>query len=265
MGAPFIDYLIADPVLIPERQRQHYAEKIVYLPESYQGNDDSRLISERSLTRDELGLPEQGFVFCCFNNSFKIGPAEFDIWMRLLGRVEGSVLWLFESNHWVEDNLRREAAMRGIDPARLVFAGRMPHHDHLARLRHADLFLDCFTCNAHATASDALWAGVPVLTVPGAGFAARVGASLAQAIGLPELIASTRDDYEHLALALATDSARLADVRGRLERNRTVAPLFDSARFTRHIESAFELAFDRHRNGLEPAQIEVPRLPERTF
>ncbi len=261
MGAPFVDYLIADPVLIPEAWRDDYAEKIIALPEIYQANDDTRAIADRVMTRAELGLPEQNFVFCCFNNSFKIGRAEFDIWMRLLGRIDGSVLWLFQSNRWVEENLRSEAAKRGIDPARLVFAGRMPHGEHLARLRQADLFLDCFACNAHATASDALWAGVPVLTTPGRSFTARVGASVARAVGLPELIAASRDDYERMALDLATDPAKLADVRERLRQNRNSAPLFDSARFTRHIESAFELAWERHLTGLEPDHIAVPALP----
>ncbi|RYD90426.1 MAG: hypothetical protein EOP61_29575, partial [Sphingomonadales bacterium] len=261
MGAPFIDYVIADPVLIPERQRQHYAEKILYLPETYQANDDTRAIADSALTRLDLGLPEKGFVFCCFNNSFKIGPAEFDVWMRLLGDVEGSVLWLLEANRWVQHNLRTEATKRGIDPGRLVFAARMAHGDHLARLRHADLFLDCFTCNAHATASDALWAGVPVLTVPGEGFAARVGASVTQAVGLSELVASTRDAYEQIALDLALSPALLAAIRGKLAANRKTAPLFDSARFTRHIEAAYELTLDRHRNGLDPDHISVPRLP----
>ena len=261
MGAPFIDYLIADPVLIPDDQRRHYAEKIITLPDSYQANDDQRRIASRTPGRAELGLPEDGFVFCSFNNSHKITLAEIDIWMRLLVEVDGSGLWLLDANRQAKANLRREAAARGVDPARLVFAGRMPHDDHLARLRQADLFLDCFQCNAHATASDALWAGVPVLTVPGQGFAARVGASLNHAIGLPELVAATRADYERLALELATDKARLAAIRGRLAANRTRMPLFDSERFTRHIEAGFALAHDRHANGLAPDHIRVPPLP----
>ena len=261
MAAPFIDYLIADPTLIPDDQRPHYAEKIIHLPETYQANDDTRTISNLSMIRAELGLPQDGFVFCCFNNSFKITAAEFDAWMPLLGRVDGSVLWLFQANQWVEDNLRREASMRGIDPARLIFAGRMDHADHLARLKHADLFLDCFTCNAHATASDALWAGVPVLTLPGQGFAARVGASVVKAIGLPELVAGTREDYQRLAFELATDKVKHAAIRSRLASNRTNMPLFDSARFTRHIEMAYELVSDRLRKGLAYDHIAVPHLP----
>jgi protein O-GlcNAc transferase len=263
MGAPFFDYLVADPIVIPEEQRRYFAEKIICLPDSYQANDDQRRIAGTIPSRTDLGLPEQGFVFCCFNNPYKITPEEFDVWMRLLARVEESVLWLFQANASVEDNLRRSATARGVDPARLVFAERMPHTEHLARLSRADLFLDCFGCNAHATASDALWAGVPVLTVPGRGFAARVGASVTNSVGLHDMVVATREDYERLALELARNPARLADVKSRLAHNRTIMPLFDSERFTRHIESGFTLAFDRYRAGLEPDHIEVPRLPER--
>ena len=262
MGAPFIDYLIADNTLIPDQQRQYYAEKIIHLPETYQANDDTRKIADQAMSRADLGLPEKGFVYCCFNNSFKIGPAEFDVWMRLLARVDGSVLWLLQSNGWVEGNLRREAAARGIDPARLIFAGYKTHADHLARLRHADLFLDCFTCNAHATASDALWAGVPVLTVPGEGFAARAGASVVRAIGLPELVTSTPEAYEQIALDLADSPVLLTAIKAKLAANLRSAPLFDSARFTRHMEAAYEAVFERHGNGLEPDHIKVPSLPK---
>ena len=261
MGAPFIDYLVADNILVPQDQRCHYAEKIICLPESYQANDDRRQIAGRTPDRAELGLPEAGFVFCSFNNSHKITATEFDIWMRLLGAVDDSVLWLFQGNARVEENLRREAVNRGIDPARLVFAGRMPHAEHLARLKQADLFLDSFRCNAHATASDALWAGVPVLTVPGEGYAARVGASLCHAVGLPDMVAATPEDYEQLALELATDAGGLAEVRARLARNRDTMPLFDSEGFTRHIEAAFELAYDRYWSGMEPDHIMVPHRP----
>lgn len=259
LGAPFIDYLVADTLLIPDDQRENYAEKIIYLPETYQANDDCRRISDRAMTRAELGLPDAGFVFCCFNNSFKITPTEFDIWMRLLARVDGSVLWLFEANRWMEDNLRAEARKRGIDPARLIFAGRMPHAEHLARLKQADLFLDCFLCNAHATASDALWAGVPVLTMPGQGFAARVGASVLHGIGLPELVTRTPKAYEQLALDLALNPVLMTAMRTKLAANRSTSPLFDSERFTRHIETAFELAHQRQCNSLQPDHIIVPR------
>jgi predicted O-linked N-acetylglucosamine transferase (SPINDLY family) len=231
LGAPYMDYLVADPILIPEMSREHYAEKIAYLPHSYQPNDRHRPIAERVFTRAELGLPEAGFVFCCFNNAYKITPETFDSWMRILQRVEGSVLWLLAGS----ENLRREAQARGVSGRRLVFAGRMDLPEHLARLRLADLFLDTLPYNAHTTASDALWAGLPVLTCLGESFAGRVAASLLNAVGLPELITHSREQYE----ALACDPRRLGELRARLAENRSRAPLFDTALFTRHLEDAY--------------------------
>lgn len=240
MGADFIDYIVADPVIIPEGEQHHYSEKIIYLPGSYQPNDNQREIAQTATSRADFRLPEDGFVFCSFNQTYKIGPREFDIWMRLLGKVEGSVLWLFRSNHWAEANLRRAAASRGIDPNRLVFANKLPHAEHLARHKHADLFLDTFNVNAHTTASDALWAGLPVVTKIGRQLAARVSASLIGAVGLPELIAETEEDYEALILELATNPDRLAAIRAKLAENRLTQPLFDSASYTRNLETAFE-------------------------
>ena len=203
MAAPYMDYIVADPILIPPESRQHYAEKIVYLPDSYQVNDRKRRISDKEFTRAELGLPPTGFVFCCFNNNFKITPNTFNGWMRILKQVEGSVLWLLEDNETAANNLRREAEARGVEPARLVFARRMPLPEHLARHRAADLFIDTLPYNAHTTASDALWAGLPVLTRIGESFAGRVAASLLNAVGLPELITATQEQYEAMAVALA--------------------------------------------------------------
>ena len=243
LGVPFIDYLIGDRVVIPDDQRRHIAEKIVYLPDSYQVNDNRRVIADTPATRAEAGLPHEGFIFCCFNNSYKISAAEFDIWMRLLDRVEGSVLWLLRANARAEANLRREARQRCIDPDRLIFAARLPQAEHLARQRLADLFLDTFNVNAHTTASDALWAGLPVLTMVGRSFVARVAASLLHAVGLPELVVGTPADYEGLALALATDPARLGDIRARLAANRLTAPLFDTERITRKIEAAYDRVY----------------------
>jgi predicted O-linked N-acetylglucosamine transferase (SPINDLY family) len=257
MGAPFIDYIIADKVVLPPKAAKFYDEKVIWLPGSYQANDDRRAISERTFTRAELGLPERGFVFCCFNNSYKITPVEFDIWMRLLGKIEGSVLWLLKSTDRAEANLRREAEARGIDPERLVFAPRMPLPDHLARHAQADLFLDTFVCNAHTTASDALWAGLPVLTRPGKSFAARVAASLVHAVGLPELAVKSDAAYEAMALELATDPVRLAAIRKKLAASRLTAPLFETERTTRNIERAYELAFERYLAGEEPDHIEL--------
>ena len=257
-GAPFLDYMVGDKVVIPPAERTHYSEQVIRLPGSYQPNDDQRAIAPAQPTRAELSLPASGFVFACFNNAYKITPREWDIWMRLLGAVSGSVLWLFKTNPWAEDNLRRAASARGIAPERLVFAPWAPHADHLARLRVADLFLDTFAYNAHTTASDALWAGVPIVTRPGRSFAARVAASLASAVGLPELCAATDAEYEALALALATDPVRLAGLRARLAANRLTHPLFDSTAHTRALEAAYTAIHARHLAGLVPQDLDVP-------
>ncbi|MGE5240099.1 MAG: tetratricopeptide repeat protein [Bacteroidota bacterium] len=267
MGADYIDYLIADHILIPEEHQRYYNEKIVYLPNSYQVNDSTKMISDRSFSRAELGFPDGAFVFCCFNNHYKITPDLFDIWMQLVCRVEGSVLWLSEGNTTVVNNLRLEAGKRGVSPDRLVFAPRIESlAEHLARLRQADLFLDTFYYNAHTTASDALWAGLPVLTCLGNTFAGRVAASLLNAIGLPELVTRRHAEYEALALELATQPGRLADIHRKLATNRTTQPLFDTARFTRDIEEAYLKMHERHLAGLPPDHIVVDenrrRMPE---
>lgn len=238
MGAPFIDYMIADRTVVPEQDQRHYSEKIVYLPNSYQVNDRRRAASDRIFVRDDVGLPEAGFVFCCFNNNFKIHPSTFNGWMKILQAVDGSVLWLLEDCHGVADNLRREAEARGIDGRRLVFAPRVALAEHLARYRLADLFLDTLPCNAHTTASDALWMGVPVLTCEGGGFAGRVAASLLRAVGMPELVMSSLEALESRAIELATDRRKLSRLRERLAQNRIGAPLFDCEQFARDIEEA---------------------------
>ncbi|HYB08184.1 MAG TPA: tetratricopeptide repeat protein [Alphaproteobacteria bacterium] len=239
MGADFIDYIIADRWTIPVCEASLYAEKVVHLPDCYQVNDRKRMIAERTPTRAECGLPERGFVFCCFNNSLKITPRFFDIWMRLLNAAPGSVLWLMGSNPWAEANIRKEAEARGVPAARLVFAPHVAPSEHLARYRVADLFLDTLPYNAHTTTSDALWAGLPVLTCEGTTFAGRVAGSLLRAIGMPELIARDLSEYEALALRLVTDPARLSGIRAKLARNRLTTPLFDTDRFRRHIEAAY--------------------------
>jgi len=239
MGAEFVDYMIADSFVAPKTQQKFYAEKLAYLPDCYQPNDTKREIAERVPSRGECGLPEKAFVFCCFNNSYKITPTFFDIWMRLLEAVPGSVLWLLEANAPAKANLRREAAARGIDPERLVFAPRKPLPEHLARHRHADLFVDTLPCNAHTTASDALWTGLPVLTCAGETFASRVAGSLVRASGVPELVTSSAEEYEALALKLASKPKQLAALRRRLERGRPSVPLFDIARFTKNLEAAY--------------------------
>lgn len=252
IGHSCIDYFVADEVALPPGGEAWFSEKIVRLAGCYQANDDRRAILPDPLSRAEHGLPARGFVFCCFNHTYKIGPAEFAIWMRLLGEVEGSVLWLLRSNPWAEANLRRAAAARGIDPDRLVFARNLPHAAHLGRLAHADLFLDTFNVNAHTTASDALWAGLPVLTRTGRQFAARVATSLVHAIGLPELAAADAEAYEAMALTLARDPHRLADLRRRLAENRLTAPLFRTADYARRLEAAFAEMHRRRLAGLTP-------------
>jgi protein O-GlcNAc transferase len=238
MGAPFIDYIIADDFIVPRDRQMLFAEKLAYLPDCYQPNDTRRDIAAAP-RRAACGLPAQGFVFCAFNNSFKITPAFFAIWMRLLRQVPGSVLWLLESNALVRRNLSAAAVAAGVDPGRLVFAPMLPHGQHLARHRHADLFLDTLPCTAHTTASDALWAGLPVLTCVGETFAGRVAGSIVRAAGLSELVATSPRDYEALALALARDPARLAGIRSRLGAGRENLPLFDMAKRTRDLEALY--------------------------
>lgn len=257
MGADFMDYLVADATVIPPDLRRFYCEKVIWLPHCYQPNDDHRAIAPHPGSRAEHGLPPEGLVFCCFNHSYKISPREYDIWMRLLCRVEGAVLWLLASNPTAMDNLRAEAQARGVDPARIIFAEKRPHAEHLARLSLADLFLDTFHVNAHTTASDALWAGLPVVTRAGAQFAARVAASLLHAIGLPELVAPDDAGYEALILALATDPARLAALRSKLAQNRLAAPLFDTRRYTRNFERALSRVQDLAANGAPPQDIRI--------
>jgi predicted O-linked N-acetylglucosamine transferase (SPINDLY family) len=255
-GAAYFDYLIADRTIVPNEYREHYAEKIVYLP-SFQVNDAKRPISERTFTREELGLPEAGFVFCCFNNNYKITPRTFDIWMRILEQVKGSTLWLLADNAWAAGNLKNEAAVRGIDADRLVFGGRIPGPEYLARYRTADLFLDTLPYNAGTTASDALWAGLPVLTCTGDGFASRVAASVLNAIELPELVTETYEEYEALAIELANEPDRLGVIRKKLEVNRLSAPLFDTRLFARHIEDGFMKIYERHQADLPPEHVYI--------
>jgi protein O-GlcNAc transferase len=258
VGTPLIDYFIGDPVASPFSLQPHFDEKIVQLPDSYQCNDRKRVIADRTPTRAEAGLPDQGFVFCSFNNNWKITPEVFDVWMRLLREVEGTVLWLLRDNEGAETNLRKEAQRRGIDPARLVFADRALPADHLARHRLADLFLDTLPCNAHTTASDALWAGLPVLTCLGESFAGRVAASLNHAAGMADMVTASLDEYCALALKLARDPAQLAAVKSRLAQNRDGCALFDTARFARHIEAAYMTMWERWQRGEETASFAVP-------
>ena len=261
IGASFIDYIIGDKTLFTLADAAVYSEKLVQLPDSYQPNDRKRQISTKAFTRREAGLPDNKFVFCCFNNSYKISPQTFGCWMRILKCVEGSVLWLRAENQTAIANLKTEAQTRGIESARLVFANRVPQlSDHLARLRLADLFLDTLPFNAHTTASDALWAGLPVLTQIGSTFAGRVAASVLKAINLPELITHSPEEYEALAIELALNKEKLRRIQEKLARNRLTTPLFDTPLYTKHLEAAYEAMYQRYQAGLPPYHIEIRPL-----
>lgn len=257
MAADFIDYIIVDPFVVPAGQQRWFTEKLVQLPDCYLLYDRTRAIAEPAPKRAEYGLPEGGFVFCCFNNNAKITPAFFDIWMRLLGAVPGSVLWLLEDHALVPENLRREAAARGIDGGRLVFAPRRPPDQHLSRHRLADLFLDTLPYNAHTTACDALWMGLPVVTCAGGAFPGRVAGSVLNAMGLSELVTDRLEDFEKLALELALNPERLHAIRQRVAANRLTTPLFDNARFVRHIEAAYKRMHEAICRGEAPQAFAV--------
>lgn len=256
MGTRLVDYLIADRFVVPEAHFRDYDEHIVHLPDCYQPNDPHRL-TDATPTRSDAGLPETGMVFCSFNETYKITPVMFDIWMRLLQTVPGSLLWLLASNRWAPDNLRREARVRDVDPARLIFAPRVSQAAHLGRLALADLVLDSLPVNAHTTASDALLAGVPVLTCPGATFASRVAGSLLRTMGLFELIANDLEDYERKARELAESTQLLGGLKAKVRERRQISPLFDAGRFARHLEAAYRAMWDRYARGEAPAAISV--------
>lgn len=245
MGGEFMDYIVADRVAIPEAEEAAYVEQVIHMPNSYMPSDNQREIAQVPSSRADHDLPEGAFVFCCFNQPYKIQPRVFDIWMRIMRKVEGSVLWMKQPPEVTAANLRREAELRDVDPARLIFCGRLPLADHIERHRHADLFLDTFNFNAHTTANDALWAGLPVVTRAGRQFAARVAASLVTATGLPELIAETDEDYEALIFDLATHPDKLTAIRARLGENRSTCALFDTARYTRDLETALQSVFQQ--------------------
>lgn len=258
MGASYYDYLIADSTLIPKENQQYYTEKIVYLP-SYQVNDRKRKISDKKFTKSELNIAEEFFVFCCFNNNYKITPSTFDGWMRILKAVDKSVLFLYAENQWAQANLIKEAQIRGVNPDRLIFGQKISRAEYLARYRVADLFLDTLPYNAGTTASDALWAGLPVLTLMGESFAARVAASLLNAIEMPELITRTQEEYEAKAIELAKNPALLGQLKQKLARNRLNTPLFDTPLFTRHIEAAYKEMYARYQDDLLPDHIYVTK------
>jgi len=261
MGAEYMDYIIADQTLIPEESQQHYSEKITYLPNSFMVNDTKIKVSKRNFARQEAGLPGVGFVFCCFNNHYKITPKVFNSWMRILSKVDGSVLWLSKANKIIVESLKKETEYNGIDEARLIFAPRLEFiEDHLSRVKLADLFLDTLPYNAHTTSSDALRMGLPVLTCVGKSFASRVAASLLNAVGLPDLITNTHEEYEVLAVELAKNPKKLKTIKDKLAKNLPSAPLYDTPLFTKHLESAYKKMYERYHEGLESDHIYVERL-----
>jgi predicted O-linked N-acetylglucosamine transferase (SPINDLY family) len=258
MAAPYMDYILGDATLIPFAHQPYYTEKIVHLPNSYMPTDDARPVAEVTPDRPELGLPTDAFVFSCFNNSYKISPQTFDLWMDILAAVPESVLWLKVEFPVAEKNLRAAASSRGVDPARLVFAARVDDMAaHLARQRAADLFLDTAPYNAHTTTVDALWVGLPVLTREDAAFVGRAASSLLKAIGLPELVTHTPEEYRDRAIALARDPVQLAALRARLKANRLTQPLFNTKLYTRHLEAAYTTMYERLHDGKRPEQIVV--------
>ena len=258
LGADYMDYLIADHTLIPKDKQDYYSENIAYLPYSFMVNDTKNKVSKRVFTRTEAGLPINGFVFCCFNNHFKITPSTFIRWMRILSKVDGSVLWLPKGNSTTNNNLKKEAKKNSVDENRIIFASRLTlREDHLNRIQLADLFLDTTPYNAHATTSDALQVGLPVLTCIGNSFTSRVAASLINSVNLPELITNTQEQYESLAIQLAKNPEKLKTIKKKLNNNLIKSPLYDTPLYTRHLESAYSMMYDRYQRGLDPDHIYV--------
>jgi predicted O-linked N-acetylglucosamine transferase (SPINDLY family) len=258
MGADYMDYLIADRTLIPKEKQHHYSENIAYLPNSFMVNDTKNKVSNRVFTRAEAGLPTYGFIFCCFNNHYKITPSTFIRWMRILSKVDGSILWLPKGNSTSVNNLKKEAKKNSVDENRIIFASRLTlREDHLNRIQLADLFLDTMPYNAHATTSDALQVGLPVLTCIGNSFASRVAASLINSVNLPELITNTKEQYESLAIQLANNPEKLITIKEKLNNNLTKSPLYDTPLYTQHLESAYRAMYERYQQGLEPEHIYV--------
>jgi predicted O-linked N-acetylglucosamine transferase (SPINDLY family) len=255
LGSKYFDYIIADEVVIPFESNKFYSESIIYLPNSYQANDRLRIISDKNFTRMDFNLPQNSFIYCCFNNSYKILPETFASWMRILNSVQNSVLWLLQDNHSAKNNLLMEAAKFEIDPCRIIFTERISPSDNLARHHLADLFLDTFPYNAHTTASDALWAGLPVLTRTGESFASRVAASLLYSICLPELVTDTSEKYEASAIELGLNPELLKTLKMKLANNLLSTPLFDTVQFTKNLECAYSKVYENYQKGLDVMDI----------
>ena len=256
-GSKFIDYIVADKTLIPKKYQKYYSEKIIYLPDTYQVRDSKQKISTKIIKKENFNLPKNNFIFCCFNQNYKITPSIFNIWMRLLKKINKSVLWLLEDNPTASINLKKEAENKGINSERIIFAKRIPQSEHLARHKIADLFIDTFPYNAHTTCSDALWSGLPVITLAGESFASRVGASILKAIDLKELITTSEKDYENLILKLATNQKMLKKIKNKLNKNRKTKPLFNTKFYTKKIETAYTSIHKRNCLNLPPKNIEI--------
>jgi tetratricopeptide (TPR) repeat protein len=259
IGASFMDYIIADKIVIPEENQKHFSEKIIYLPDSYQVNDSTRKISNKKFTHKDFDLPEDHFIFCCFNNSYKINPIIFDIWMNILKKTKKSVLWLLEDNSTNKKNLQKEAKLRGVSEDRIIFARRIENSEHLARHKLADLFLDTLPYNAHTTTSDALWCGLPVLTCSGNNFQARVASSLLNAIGLPELITNSLYEYQELAIKLSNNK-NITEIKNKLYNNIKSTPLFNTKNFTKYVEEAYTKIYELNQNNLKPKNIFINKI-----
>ena len=257
LGSKSIDYIVADQFLIPENSQKYYSEKIIYLPNSYQVRDSSQKISEKKFTKKDLGLPENSFVFCCFNRHYKINPEIFHIWIRVLKKINKSVLWLLEDNIKTSENLKKEAIKNGINPERIIFAKRMPIEEHLSRHNCADLFIDTYPYGAHTTCSDSLWANLPVVTLIGETFASRVAGSVLNSINMQELITHTKEEYENLIINLATNLEKLNHIKNKLSLKKLTEPLFDTKLYTKNIESSYVKIYENHLNNIPIENIEL--------
>jgi len=256
-GSQYVDYIIADNIVIPKNNKNFFSEKIVYLPNSYQVNDSKKKISEKKFTRSEIGLPKTGFIFCCFNQNAKITPAIFNLWMNILKKVDGSILWLLEEDAVANNNLKKEAINKGVSSDRIIFSKRIDIKEHLSRISIADLFLDTFPYNAHTTASDSLWAGVPILSYQGQSFQSRVAASLLNSIDAKELIVNSITEYESLSVELALNPLKLKIIRDKIQKNRLTKPLFNTFLYAGHLEKAYKRMYEIYQKNLPPDHIYI--------
>jgi predicted O-linked N-acetylglucosamine transferase (SPINDLY family) len=257
IGNSFMDYIVADKIVIPKKNQNYFSEKIIYLPNSYQVNDNTKEISGKKFERKDFNLPNNCFVFCCFNNSYKINPIIFNVWMNILKKTKNSILWLLEENFLNKKNILKEAKNLGVLEDRIIFADKIKNAEHLARHKLADLFLDTLPCNAHTTASDALWSGLPILTCLGKNFQGRVAASLLNSVGLSNLITKSLDEYERLAIQFASKEKNIIDIKNKLYNNLKSSSLFNTEIFTSNMEKAYKEIYERYKSNLKPDNIVI--------